>query len=144
MTEITDLWLWVLLAGLANYKASHMLSQDGDDGPFDLFKKTTGSSRNRELDWEGVALFLLHLVLGWVGCGSPDWSRAPLQFIFIGMGSLLHPGIYDLEVLRMTPETPIMPLDFWRQEIGYSTLAFLGAGRFNHRAGQFSLQYHCS
>ena len=33
------LWLWVILAGLANYKAAHMLSQDGDDGPFDLFKR---------------------------------------------------------------------------------------------------------
>jgi hypothetical protein len=29
----------VVLAGLANYKAAHMLSQDGDDGPFDIFKR---------------------------------------------------------------------------------------------------------
>ena len=36
---MSDLWLWVIIAGLANYKAAHMLSQDGDDGPFDLFKK---------------------------------------------------------------------------------------------------------
>lgn len=35
---IEPLWLWVLLAGLADYKAAHMVSQDGDDGPFDLFK----------------------------------------------------------------------------------------------------------
>jgi hypothetical protein len=33
-----DLMLWVIIAGLANYKAAHMISQDGDDGPFDLFK----------------------------------------------------------------------------------------------------------
>jgi len=36
---MTDLWLWVILAGLANYKAAHMLSQDGDDGPFEIFKR---------------------------------------------------------------------------------------------------------
>lgn len=36
---ITDLIVWVVLASLANYKAAHMISQDGDDGPFDLFKK---------------------------------------------------------------------------------------------------------
>lgn len=40
---MSALWLWVLLAGLANYKASHMISQEGDDGPFDLFKKLRGS-----------------------------------------------------------------------------------------------------
>jgi hypothetical protein len=33
-----NLWLWVIIAGLANYKAAHMISQDGDDGPFDIFK----------------------------------------------------------------------------------------------------------
>lgn len=36
---MTDHWLWVIIAALANYKASHMLSQEGDDGPFDIFKK---------------------------------------------------------------------------------------------------------
>ena len=41
-----NLWLWVILAGLANYKAAHMISQDGDDGPFDLFKKLR--------DWVGT------------------------------------------------------------------------------------------
>lgn len=41
-----NLWLWVILAGLANYKAAHMLSQDGDDGPFDLFKRLR--------DWAGM------------------------------------------------------------------------------------------
>lgn len=34
-----DLAIWVVLAGLANYKAAHMLSQDGEDGPFEVFKK---------------------------------------------------------------------------------------------------------
>lgn len=33
------LMIGVVLAGLANYKAAHMLSQDGDDGPFDIFKR---------------------------------------------------------------------------------------------------------
>jgi len=36
---IDDLWLWIILAGLANYKAAHILSQDGEDGPFNLFKR---------------------------------------------------------------------------------------------------------
>jgi hypothetical protein len=35
----TDLLIWVVLAGLASYKAAHMVSQDGDDGPFEIFKK---------------------------------------------------------------------------------------------------------
>lgn len=30
---------WVAMAALANYKAAHMISQDGDDGPFDVFKR---------------------------------------------------------------------------------------------------------
>ena len=34
-----SLLLWVILAGLANFKFSYMLSQDGEDGPFDIFKK---------------------------------------------------------------------------------------------------------
>lgn len=33
-----DLAVWVIIASLANYKAAHMISQDGDDGPFDVFK----------------------------------------------------------------------------------------------------------
>lgn len=34
-----DLAVWIVIASLANYKAAHMISQDGDDGPFDIFKK---------------------------------------------------------------------------------------------------------
>jgi len=53
---ITDLWLWVILAGLANYKASHMISQDGDDGPFDLFKScATGSDQRPGLGGVSIA-----------------------------------------------------------------------------------------
>lgn len=57
------LWLWVILAGLANYKASHMLSQDGDDGPFDLFKRIrhlAGTS-----SWFGRGLHCFSCVSFW-------------------------------------------------------------------------------
>jgi hypothetical protein len=33
------LFIMIIIAGLANYKAAHMISQDGDDGPFDVFKR---------------------------------------------------------------------------------------------------------
>lgn len=36
---VNSLWLWVILASLANYTAAHMVSQDGDDGPFEVFKR---------------------------------------------------------------------------------------------------------
>lgn len=38
MTLMTNLWLWVIVASLANYTAAHMVSQEGDDGPFEIFK----------------------------------------------------------------------------------------------------------
>lgn len=50
---IDSLWLWVILAGLANYKVSHMITQPGDDGPFDVFK--------RFRDWVGET--------SWIGKG---------------------------------------------------------------------------
>lgn len=37
--SIGTLAVWVILAGLANYTAAHMISQDGDDGPFEIFKR---------------------------------------------------------------------------------------------------------
>lgn len=51
------LWLWVLLAGLANYKAAHMVSQDGDDGPFDLFKTFRLLVGNKTWFGKGVHCF---------------------------------------------------------------------------------------
>ena len=36
--DVLTLLVWILIASLANYKAAHMLSQTGDDGPFDAFK----------------------------------------------------------------------------------------------------------
>lgn len=54
---IDDLWLWIVLAGLANYKASHMLSQDGDDGPADLFKRLRESAGTTTWIGKGLHCF---------------------------------------------------------------------------------------
>lgn len=59
------LWLWVILAGLANYKASHMLSQDGDDGPFDIFKKLR--ARVGKTNWIGKGLHCFSCTSFWGG-----------------------------------------------------------------------------
>lgn len=65
MTDVADLWLWVVLAGLANYKASHMLSQDGDDGPFDLFKRLR--ERVGTSTWVGRGLHCFSCTSFWGG-----------------------------------------------------------------------------
>lgn len=58
-----DLWLWVILAGLANYKAAHMLSQDGDDGPFDIFKRLR--DRAGTSNWVGKGLHCFSCTSFW-------------------------------------------------------------------------------
>jgi hypothetical protein len=62
---LDNLWLWVLLAGLANYKAAHMVSQPGDDGPFDLFK--TFRDFVGEKTWIGKGFHCFSCVSFWGG-----------------------------------------------------------------------------
>lgn len=54
---VIPIWLLVLLAGLANYKASHMVSQDGDDGPFNVFKSFRGLVGTESWFGKGVHCF---------------------------------------------------------------------------------------
>src|SRR3990172_7172927 len=42
------------------------------------------------------------------------------------MGCSCCNRLYGMEVFRMIPNTPIMPLDFWREEIGYNPWHFWG------------------
>lgn len=58
-----NLWLWVILAGLANYKAAHMVSQDGDDGPFDVFKKIRDAAGTK--NWFGKGLHCFSCTSFW-------------------------------------------------------------------------------
>ncbi len=51
------LWILVVFAGLANYKASHMISQEGDDGPFDLFKRFRDKAGNETWFGRGIHCF---------------------------------------------------------------------------------------
>lgn len=62
---IQDLWLWVVIAGLANYKAAHMLSQDGDDGPFDIFKRLRDKVGTK--GWVGKGLHCFSCTSFWGG-----------------------------------------------------------------------------
>jgi hypothetical protein len=78
------LWLWVILAGLANYKASHMVSQDGDDGPFDLFK----IMRNKvgKVTWFGRGYHCFSCVSFWGALIATllIWPGVPVnQFLII-------------------------------------------------------------
>jgi hypothetical protein len=62
---MSDLWLWVILAGLANYKAAHMISQDGDDGPFDVFK--TLRNKVGTSNWVGKGFHCFSCTSFWGG-----------------------------------------------------------------------------
>jgi hypothetical protein len=57
------LWLWVVLAGLANYTAAHMVSQDGDDGPFEVFKRMR--ARAGETTWIGKGIHCFRCTSFW-------------------------------------------------------------------------------
>lgn len=57
------LWLWVVLAGLANYTAAHMLSQDGDDGPFEVFKRLRAAVGERT--WYGKGIHCMRCTSFW-------------------------------------------------------------------------------
>lgn len=57
------LWLWVILAGLANYTAAHMLSQDGDDGPFEVFKRIRACAG--ETTWIGKGIHCFRCTSFW-------------------------------------------------------------------------------
>ncbi len=52
-----DLIAWVVLASLANYKAAHMISQDGDNGPFNLFQKLRDKVGTKTWVGEGLHCF---------------------------------------------------------------------------------------
>ena len=59
--------IWVILASLANYKAAHMVSQDGDEGPFSLLQKFR--------DWIGTKT--------WIGRGFHCFSCTSFWGAFV-------------------------------------------------------------
>lgn len=83
-----DLWLWVLIAGLANYKAAHMLSQDGDDGPFDLFKKLRDKVGTET--WYGKGLHCFSCVSFWGALVASLllWPIVPVNHFLLIWGSV--------------------------------------------------------
>lgn len=60
-----NLWLWVLLAGLADYRAAHMLSQEGDSGPFDIFTRLR--TKVGKTSWVGRGLHCFSCCSFWGG-----------------------------------------------------------------------------
>jgi len=82
------LWLWVLLAGLANYKASHMISQDGDDGPFDLFKKFRDVFNPEKWYGKGVRCFSCVSFWGALVATLLIWPGEPLNHFLIIWGAV--------------------------------------------------------
>ena len=80
-----DLVLWIIIAGLANYKAAHMISQDGDDGPFNSFKLWR--------DWVGTK--------NWIGKGfhclscTSFWGALFATFL-IGRSFAFYPSQFIL------------------------------------------------
>ena len=83
-----DLWLWVIIAGLANYKAAHMLSQDGDDGPFDLFKKLRDKVGTET--WYGKGLHCFSCVSFWGALIASLllWPMVPINHFLIIWGAV--------------------------------------------------------
>ena len=85
---MSDLWLWVLIAGLANYKAAHMLSQDGDDGPFDLFKKLRDKVGKET--WYGKGLHCFSCVSFWGALVASLllWPLVPVNHFLLIWGAV--------------------------------------------------------
>lgn len=85
---MSDLWLWVLIAGLANYKAAHMLSQDGDDGPFDLFKKLRDNVGKET--WYGKGLHCFSCVSFWGALAASLllWPLVPVNHFLLIWGAV--------------------------------------------------------
>jgi hypothetical protein len=85
---MSDLWLWVIIAGLANYKAAHMLSQDGDDGPFDLFKKLRDKA-GTEI-WYGKGLHCFSCVSFWGALIASLllWPTVPVNHFLLIWGAV--------------------------------------------------------
>jgi hypothetical protein len=83
-----NLWLWVILAGLANYKAAHMISQKGDDGPFDLFK--TIRDWAGETNWFGKGLHCFSCTSFWGGLIAALLINPglPVNLFLIGWGAI--------------------------------------------------------
>ena len=83
-----DLWLWVIIAGLANYKAAHMLSQDGDDGPFDLFKKLRNKVGTET--WYGKGLHCFSCVSFWGALIASLllWPMVPVNHFLLIWGAV--------------------------------------------------------
>ena len=75
---MTDLWLWIIIAGLANYKAAHMVSQDGDDGPFDVFK--TLRNKVGTANWIGKGFHCFSCTSFWGGLVAASLLNAGLPW----------------------------------------------------------------
>lgn len=65
------LWLASLLAV---YRASRMISQDGEDGPFDLLARMREKVGQRS--WVGRGLHCFYCVSFWAGLAAAVWLAA--------------------------------------------------------------------
>ena len=85
---MTDLWLWIIIAGLANYKAAHMVSQDGDDGPFEVFK--TLRNKVGESNWIGKGFHCFSCTSFWGGLVATSLLNAglPWNLFFLVWGAV--------------------------------------------------------
>ena len=92
-----NLWLWVILAGLANYKASHMLSQDGDDGPANLFKMLRDAAGTEH----------------WIGKGLHCFSCTSFWGALIAT-LLIGPGLFFTQFLLVWGAVATISYCIWR------------------------------
>ena len=88
--------LILLLAILAVYRAARMLTQDGEDGPFDLLAKWR--DRVGQRTWIGRGFHCFYCVSFWAGLaaalwlgalGLLDWRLLPLAWFGFSAGAMI-------------------------------------------------------
>lgn len=90
-----------------------------------------GLGGERNVVREGSALLFLHFLLGSPDC-NPSFSPGPaMEFMAIDLGIYCSPFLFCMEVLWMKI-TPSLPLDQWREEIGYHPWHFWGISDVDH------------
>lgn len=88
--------LLLLLSVLAVYRAARMISQDGEDGPFDLLAAWRDKIGQRT--WVGRGFHCFYCVSFWAGLiaalwlcafGMQTWSMFPLTWFGLSAGAMI-------------------------------------------------------